>query len=82
MVEKKAISRTLKSTNIKQKTACLPKFIFFTMSSSLKNHDFVLDSYTSTEGESVLLPYLRPNSDQVLQLRLMRCGKRSRQVAL
>lgn len=41
----------------KHKTACLPKFILFTMSSSLKNHDFVLDSYkTSTEGESIHSP--------------------------
>lgn len=41
MTEKKTISHTLKSTNIKQNTACLPNFILFTMSSSLKNHDFV-----------------------------------------
>lgn len=30
---------------------------------------------TSYKGECILLPLLRPDLDQVLQLRLMKCGK-------
>lgn len=48
------------------------------MSFSLKSHDIVLENDTSYKGDSILLPLLRPDLDQVLQLRLMKCGKNPR----